>query len=93
MHSGEERLGDGDLALLVRRFPAVNDLTLRFASRLTVPSYEILGEVRKGPGPLCAAASWRLKKQKRSSLAQVCKKIERESTLRSLGNIFLLKLV
>ncbi|CAN0449820.1 unnamed protein product [Ascophyllum nodosum] len=45
VHSGEERLGDGDLALLVRRFPAVNDLTLRFASRLTVPSYEILGEI------------------------------------------------
>lgn len=42
--AGEEELGNGDLALLVRRFPAVNDLTVRFASRLT-SAYEVLAEV------------------------------------------------
>lgn len=43
--AGEEELRNGDLALLVRRFPAVNDLTVRFASRLT-SAYEVLAEVR-----------------------------------------------
>lgn len=42
--AGEEELGNGDLALLVRRFPAVNDLTVRFASRLT-SAYEVLSQV------------------------------------------------
>lgn len=42
--AGEEELGNGDLALVVRRFPAVNDLTVRFASRLTT-AYEVLAEV------------------------------------------------
>lgn len=43
--AGEEELGNGDLALLVRRFPAVNDLTVRYASRLT-SGYEVLSQVR-----------------------------------------------
>eukprot|EP00903_Cladosiphon_okamuranus_P013626 g12690.t1 len=42
--AGEEELGNGDLALLVRRFPAVNDLTVRFASRLT-SAYEVLSQI------------------------------------------------
>lgn len=42
--AGEEELGNGDLALLVRRFPAVNDLTVRFAARLT-SAYEVLAKV------------------------------------------------
>lgn len=46
--AGEEELGNGDLALLVRRFPAVNDLTVRFASRLT-SAYEVLSKVWTAP--------------------------------------------
>ncbi|CAB1107852.1 unnamed protein product [Ectocarpus sp. CCAP 1310/34] len=42
--AGEEELRNADLALLVRRFPAVNDLTIRSASRLTT-AYEVLAEI------------------------------------------------
>ena len=53
IHAGDEQLGNGDLALLVRRFPAVNDLTVLAASRLTSASYEVLAEVgpRSPPPP------------------------------------------
>eukprot|EP00904_Undaria_pinnatifida_P003613 jgi/Undpi1/13252/HiC_scaffold_8.g02914.m1 len=45
IHAGDEELGNGDLALLVRRFPAVNDLTVLAASRLTSASYDVLAEI------------------------------------------------
>lgn len=44
-HSGEEELEDVDLELFFRRFPAVNDVTLRRATRLTGESYKALAEV------------------------------------------------
>lgn len=44
-HSGEEEIEDVDLALLFRRFPKVNDLTLGYASRPTRETYKALAEV------------------------------------------------
>ncbi|CAM9263947.1 unnamed protein product [Discosporangium mesarthrocarpum] len=43
--SGEVELEDCDMNLLLRRFPAVNDLTLRYSSRLSSASYKALAEI------------------------------------------------
>lgn len=45
VHSGEKKLRKGDLALLIRRFPAANDLTLRLGRKVTSATYEVLAEV------------------------------------------------